>query len=192
MRPFNRLKACLARFRDDCSGSFTVEAVPLVPLLFMVMGGGYEYYEVHRYTAVREKATYTVADMISRETSNEGVTATYMDNALQLVNMITNDEGVDQLRVSVVKYDSDDDDFSISWSEVRGTGSWNALTDTDVQYAHDRLPIMDDGQEVIVVETRSTYDPVFAAGLGSPTDITTRHFTAIRFAPQVCFEGECG
>lgn len=190
--PIARLKSVLSRFRDDCAGSFTVELVPLVPLIFMVIAGGYEYFEVHRYKAVREKATYTVADMISRETSNEGVTTIYLDNMLTLMNLITNDDGIGQMRVSVVKYDADEDEYAISWSHVRGSGTFVPLTDADVAQSHAELPTLNDGEEVIVVETLSEYDPVFNAGLTDPMTITTRRFTAIRFTPQVCFEGQCG
>jgi nitrate reductase NapE component len=181
-----RLKSALARFRDDCRGQIMVETVIMFPLLVWALAGGYEFFEVYRFQSVREKATYTVADMFSRELSS--VNATYMDNTKVLFDEITNDDASNQIRVSVIKYDADSDEYSVKWSAVRGTGPYEALRDNDVARAHDSLPIMGDGEEVILVESRSTYDPVFSVGLSDDTVVSTRQFTAIRFAPQLCWE----
>lgn len=183
---FTLLKLKLAQFRDDVRGSIMVETVITLPLLFWTMAATYEFFEVHRYKSIREKATYTIADMISRE--QDVVNATYIDNAMVLFNEISNDDGVNQIRVSIVQYNEGDDKYEISWSEVRGTGSLNALTNADVANAHSTLPIMADGEQVIVVESVSNYDPLFNVGLGSGVPMDTRVFTSIRFAPQICFD----
>ena len=172
-------------FRDDCSGTITLEAVITLPLLVWMLAATFEFFEVHRFKSAREKATYTIADMISRE--QDVVTATYMDNTKTLFDEIANDDGLNQLRVSIVWYDESDDQYNVSWSEVRGTGILTALTDGDVSDAHDDYPLMTDGEEVIVVESVSNYDPHFDVGLSDGINIETRVFTSIRFAPQICF-----
>lgn len=178
-----KLKHILARFRDDRRGSITVEMVLCIPLLFWVAAASYEFFEIHRYKSAREKATYTVADMLSREMAP--VNDTYIDNAKTLFDLISNDDGTNQLRISVVRYDADSDTYSISWSEVRGTGRMSALVDADVTTAHSTLPIMNDGEELILVESRSSYAPILSVGFDDTVPIGTRVFTAIRFAPQV-------
>lgn len=188
---YARLKVALSSFWEETRGSIMVESVLSLPLLFWCMAATYEFFEVHRYKSAREKATYTLADMISREQSNTGITAVYLDNALTLFNQISNDDGINQIRVSVIRFDELNNKYEISWSQVRGTGSLNALTTGDVADAHAELPILDHGEEVILVESRSNYDPLFDVGLAE-IDVETRIFTAIRFAPQVCFEGQCG
>ncbi len=62
------------------------------------------------------------------------------------------------------------------------------MVDSDVTSAHNTLPIMGDGEEVILVESISTYEPLFDVGLSDGISIDTRVFTSIRFAPQITFQ----
>lgn len=186
-----RLKVVWAEYWQDTRGSMMVESVLCLPLLFWVMAATFEFFEVHRYKSAREKATYTVADILSRENSAVGVTSTYLDNALILFNEMSNDDATNQIRISVIQFNATDDKYEISWSDTRGTGPMVALTTADVENAHATLPILDNGEEVILVESQSQYTPVFDVGLDQMV-ISTRLFTAIRFAPQLCFEGACG
>lgn len=183
--PMQHLKALLRNFRDDTRGAFLVESVIALPLLFWTLAATYEFFEAYRYKSVREKATYTVADLLSREQSV--VTETYMDNVKILFDEVSNDDGVNQIRVSVIRYLEDGDRYDVTWSKVRGTGGYAELTDADVADAHDRLPILSDGEQVILVETRSSYDPLFDVGMTDGMLITTRMLTGLRFAPQLCF-----
>lgn len=185
-----RLKVSLQSFLEDTRGSLMVESVLSLPLLFWGMAATFDFFEVHRYKSVREKATFTLADMISRETAAAGLTSIYLDNAKILFDEITNDDGINQIRVSVVTYDADADEYGISWSQVRGTGSFAPLTDANVKNSHANLPDVDDGAEIILIESTSKYAPLFNVGLND-VQIDTRVFTAIRFAPQICYEGVC-
>ena len=184
------LKQFLSRFREDSRGTITVEAVITLPLLVWMLAATFEFFEVHRFKSTREKGTYTIADMISRETTE--LTPAYIDNAQVLFDEISNDKGVNQIRISVVQYDVDADEYKIAWSQVRGTGDLLELQDADVAAAHDTLPTLADGQQVIVVESTADYQPLFTVGLTNDIEINTRVFTAIRFAPQVCYDGSCG
>jgi hypothetical protein len=183
------LKLRLQDFRNDERGSFMVESVIALPLLFWTVAATFEFFEVHRYKSVREKATYTIADMISRE--QDAVTDVYMDNAKALFDIITGDDGINQLRVSIIRYDGDDEEYEIFWSKVRGTGTMDELDDNDVADDHDRLPVLADGEDVIVVESVSRYNSLFNLVISDPFTIETRVFTSIRFAPQICFDA-CG
>lgn len=189
---FRRITAparrALARFRKDMRGSIMVEAVIVLPLLFWALAATYEFFEIHRYKSVREKAAYTVADMLSRELSG-GVNAVYLDNVKALFDEITGDDGNNQLRVSVIRYDSDEDVYAVSWSRVRGTGSGlEPLGDADVSDASDALPIMFDGQEIVLVESRSRYQPALDVGFQDNLRIDNRVFTALRFAARLRWE----
>lgn len=185
-----RAKVTLRSFWEETRGSLMVESVLSLPLLFWVTAATFDFFEVHRYKSVREKASFTVADMISRETADTGLTSIYLDNAKLLFDEITNDDGTNQVRISIVVYDQQTNTFSIAWSQIRGTGSFSPLTDGDVQNAHDELPIVSDGEEIILVESNSVYEPLFNVGLNDVT-IETRVFTAVRFSPQICYEDSC-
>ncbi|RBI72361.1 pilus assembly protein [Roseovarius sp. TE539] len=181
----NRFINRLRGFREDDEGSIMIEAVVTLPLLIWVLAATYEFFEVHRYNSARDKASYTVADMISREMGT--VTPTYIDNTKELFDRITNDDGVNQLRISVIKYDAEDDEYFIGWSQVRGSGAMTPLRDADVENDHAELPIMDDGEEVIVIESVSSYPSIFDVGIDDIT-VGTRVVTSPRFAPQILFD----
>jgi len=183
----------LRRFWKQECGTAAMETVVMFPFLFMGLTFSYEYFDMFRYQSVREKATYTVADMLSRETAV--VNEAYIDNVKVLFDIMTNDTGSNQVRVTVVRYHLDTanniDEFELRWSEVRGSGDLNPLSADDVRNAHATLPQMLDGQEIILVETSSQYDPVFSTGFTDGTNIKTRMFVPLRFAAQLCFEGVC-
>ncbi|RKF16531.1 pilus assembly protein [Roseovarius spongiae] len=176
----------LKRFRSDEAGTVTVEAVICLPLLFWAIMASFEFFELHRYNSARDKATYTIADMISREM--QSVSPSYLDNAKTVFDTIADDNGENEIRVSVIKYDADADRFTVVWSQTRGQGPLEPLTTQQMQDAHGSLPIMGDGEEVIVMESRSIYPPLFDVGIGGNTAIETRVLTSPRFAPQIVWD----
>jgi len=186
----SRVTSLLTRFRKETSGVVTVEMVITLPLLIWSLAVTFDYFEIHRHRAVREKATYTLADMLSREQAP--VTAEYIDGARDLFNAITNDDDPVQIRVSVVTYDGDTEQFRVVWSRLGGTGALSALTDTDVQSGNVPLPQMIPGQQIVIVNSLSTYNPAFNVGLSTNMPVETSQFMNLRFAPQLCFEDTCG
>lgn len=176
-------KSWLSRFRREERGSVMVETVITLPLLIWALGATYEFFEIHRYQSAREKASYTIADMISREMS--AITPTYLNNAKIVFDTMANDGVANSMRVSLIKYDSDEDEYSIKWSEVRGATYLRALTTSDVKNDHAKLPQMRDGEELVVVDSLSKYEPMFDIGFGTGMDVSTHVMTIPRFAPQI-------
>ncbi|MCZ0811751.1 MAG: TadE/TadG family type IV pilus assembly protein [Pseudomonadota bacterium] len=178
-----RMKSFLARFRDCASGTVTVETVVIVPILFWTLSATFEFFEMYRYKSVREKASYTIVDMISREQTS--VSASYIDNTKTLFDDFTNDFGENQMRVSIITYNSEDDEYAIVWSEVRGDGPLDELTDASVKTRHDILPIMGNGEHLIQIESYSEYEAHLSVGFSDSIPMQTRVFTSPRFAEQV-------
>jgi hypothetical protein len=176
-------KSWLSKFRTEERGSITIEAVITLPLLIWAVGATYEFFELHRYNSARDKASYTIADMISRE--NDDITPIYLDNAKIVFDTIANDRGANALRVSVIRFDSAEEDYIVKWSQVRGTAALEPLESEDLELAHDILPILRGGQELIVVESESTYPAIFKVGLSDDLTIRTIVKTNPRFVPQV-------
>ena len=91
------------------------------------------------------------------------------------------------LRITSVKYDADADEYRRDWSKTKG---WMPpLDDSAVEDLRNSLPVMPDGERVVVVETFERYDPPFNMGL-SDHEIHNFVFTRPRYAPRVCFD-EC-
>ncbi|MDZ7709340.1 MAG: TadE/TadG family type IV pilus assembly protein [Roseovarius sp.] len=180
------------RLRRDERGTVAVETVIIAPLLILGLFFSYEAYGMLRQQSLREKATYTAADILSRETAI--VTDTYIDNVKRVFDMMAGTDDT-QVRISVVRYRNDPDqgidEFDLRWSEVRGSGPLDPLTDAGVRSAHDIFPIMDDGEEIIYVESRGRFASPVTTGVFPDILLETRMFMIPRFAPQVCFTGVC-
>lgn len=179
------IKSYLRDYAEDERGTAMVETVLTLPMLFWGLTAMFEFFEVHRFQSSRDKATYTVADMISRE--NDVITDIYIDNALNLFNTIVDDYANNQIRISVVEFDQSSNAYQINWSKVRGTGNMTPLVDSDVRDDDENLPMMADGEELILVESRSEYRTIFDIGFDDAMNVNTRVFTSIRFASQMCF-----
>lgn len=178
------IKSKIRDFAEDTRGTILVETVITLPLLLMGLAAMFEFFEIHRFQSTRDKATYTLADMISRE--NGTINDVYMDNALTLFNEIADDYGDNQIRISVIDFDADDNEYGLMWSETRGTGgNMVPLTDENVREDHAVLPILADGEPVILVESRSEYRTIFDVGFSDKMEVKTRVFTSIRFAPKI-------
>ena len=184
---FSHLKKLMTRLRDDTSGTIVVEMVITLPLLLWALMATFEFFEVFRYKSIRDKATYVIADMISREKPQPGwVDGTYMDNSLRLFNDIVTDRGVNQIRVTIIRY-RESEGYTVQWSEPRPTGSMPKLTDADIQADLARIPNMNDGDELILVDATSTYIPNFNVGLGNSIPIVSRTFTSFREISKLCW-----
>ena len=185
----------LRRFWRETAGTAAVETVIMVPLLFMGLVFSYEFFGLMRQQSLQEKASYTVSDMLSRETAI--VDDVYIDNAKRLLDLLTNNPEASQLRISVLRYHRNEaqniDEFELRWTEVRGEGEMLALSPEDVRTAFDVIPQTLPGQDLIMVESQSMYRPVVSATgvLANGRNVTTRVFMPLRFAPQLCFVGVC-
>lgn len=170
----------LRRFLTDCRGSVSVEFVLVAPFLFWALMACYDFFDGYRQSAVNVKAANTIADLISRETAT--VDDRYIDSMHEMMKLLIRSGRPVQMRISVLRWDEDDDRYYVDWSVVRNrTG---ALSDATVGDIADRLPVMTDNDRVILVETSTTYTPLFRTGLRQ-AQLENFVFTRPRFAPQV-------
>ncbi|MCE0506840.1 MULTISPECIES: TadE/TadG family type IV pilus assembly protein [unclassified Roseivivax] len=182
---FTSIKSRLTRFRSDTEGSVTVEAIIVLPVLLWLFGVTWVWFDVSRQHAVNQKANFTVADALSRET--DPITQTYIDSSYELMkHMAKADNDTFDLRISVVQYNAGPDQYRVLWSEARG--EYAAHGPDDAELFRHRLPIMANKDQLILVESWEDYTPALEAGLNA-FEIAIYSFTRPRFAPQVHFEG---
>ncbi|MFC3616041.1 TadE/TadG family type IV pilus assembly protein [Lutimaribacter marinistellae] len=164
------------RFRADESGSYSVEAAIVTPMLFMAIMAGYTYFDGYRQSASNLKAAYTIGDLISRETRT--INNAYIDSMRDLMTlMVTSGDPVD-IRVSLISWDEDNNRHHVLWSAPRGFPE--ALTDSNIGLFRDELPPMPDNDTLIVVETSNHYVPPFKVGI-DPLRLENFIFTRPRF-----------
>ena len=176
-----RLKA----FARSTEGTVTVEFAIYSPLLLWLFVAIYTWFDAFRQETVNLKAAYTRSDLISRETTT--LNETYIDSMHKMAKLLIRGDSDITLRISVVRWEEDDNRYYIDWSRVRGPSlpEWTNATITAI---NDDLPAMPDQERVILVETRNEMVPAFRVGLPD-LDINNFVFTRPRFAPLVPFEG---
>ena len=121
---FSPVKLWTRRFGRDERGSISVEGiVMMVPLLLLFLAS-FVYFQAFRLSSMNEKAAYTVADMLSRQT--DPVNTAYLNGLQQLYGFLLRDQGeAPRMRISVVRYDGNGRDYDLVWS--RSTGTLNGV-----------------------------------------------------------------
>ncbi|WP_460274933.1 TadE/TadG family type IV pilus assembly protein [Celeribacter sp. ULVN23_4] len=174
------------RFQRDESGSVAIEALLVTPGLIIFLMFVYTAFSAFQAKAQANKANYTISDYISRQTDT--IDDTFLDGLAQLYEFLNNYSDTD-MRISAVEYYIDEDEnegYDLVWSYA--TGDYTKLTDNTVSEVEERIPLLADGEQVLVVETARAWSPIFNVFLSSMTftDIVT---TKPRFATQVDYEG---
>ena len=187
MTRLSSIRLMLNRFRRSEDGNVAIEAMIILPLVFWAYLGMFSIFDTYRQYTNNQKATYTISDMISRQVSP--LDATFVDGARSLFDELTRTITESNLRISVVQYDTASGSYEVVWSQVRGS-TFNSLTSADVSGWHDRLPVMPDDDQIIVVETRTLHEPVFDLGLAT-RNIDNFVFTRPRYAKQLCYSTTC-
>jgi hypothetical protein len=178
MRPFGRLR----HFLRNEDGSIAVEGMLMLPILIWCYLGVFVFFDAFRAQGTNVKAAYTIGDALSRETGY--VTPSYMDGLFTLHQFLVQSPADVRLRVSVFRFQASDNSYRVVWSQVRGGGS--ALTNATLAVLRPQLPIIPDGEKLILTETWVDYEPVYEVGLD---DFTFENLvvTDIRFASQLCW-----
>jgi len=181
----NSLHKHLRSFRQNAEGALTVEFMILAPLLLWTFAAIYTFFDAYRQDTVNLKAAYTISDLVSRETTE--LNDNYIDSMYAMSQLLIRSGSATSIRISVVRWDEEDDRYYLDWSKERGEAfvEWTNATISEVE---DNLPVMPDQERVILVETRNDLEPAFNVGLPS-MDLDNFVFSRPRFAPLVHFEG---
>ena len=156
------LKARLAAFRDDERANMSMETVIIFPMLVWVYLAMYVFFDAFRTQSLSDKAAYTIADMVSRE--DVFVNNTYLDTLYSVHGALSNSNHPTQMRVSMVRYNQNNDRYFRIWSRNRGgMGNLNNPMLRRSEY-RERLPVVPHQDKFVLVETRTIYEPPFNLG----------------------------
>lgn len=182
-----RIKQKLVTFLRDTRGNASIEALIFVPLILTIIAATFALFDTYRYKAINTRAAFTISDALSRETAP--ITPNYLDGMLATLQYLTEGNGPYALRVSLVHFDEDANAYVVDWSETRG--AFVDLDDEEVAGMVDRLPEMLNNERLIVVETSTNFQPVFAVpGLTSEGLFHNLAFTRPRFAPKIVWSDQ--
>ena len=183
-----RLFKAFKRSVRDERGSISVEAILMFPMLAWAFMAMFVFFEGLRESNITLKATYTVADLLSREADpDDPLTEDDLVGMNAIYAWLTRSTEPVQLRVSVVRYDAATNSHIRIWS--RGVNGKQDLQQQDIaSVVTPHVPIMADATNAIIVETWAEYDPVVDMGL-TETDLYNIVVTSPRFAGQLMLEG---
>ena len=173
-------------FRSE-DGTIAIETVVIIPLLIWAYLAMFTIFDTYRQYTTQQKAAYTISDLISRQATP--LDAAFVDGLYQLYNHLARTRTGAGMRVTLATYDLNNQEYEVIWSRTRGT--MIALQSGDVADWSNRLPVMANDDQIIIVETTSPFQPVFNIGLDAQT-INNFVFTRPRYAKQLCFGDVCG
>lgn len=175
-------------FARDEEGGLSIEAVFALPMLVWAITATFVFWDAFKTMNISQKATYTVADMLSREVAP--INDNYMTSMHEIYDFLSGDAGANAIRVSVVTLTTNTttntDELQLVWSEGVNVPGYN-----DLAIIQDRLPSLSLGEQIIVVETEQEWAPAFAVGLASYR-FREVALARPRFAPQLVWDNSAG
>ena len=177
------LRRRLVTFQRRADGSIAAEAVIIFPILLWALLATYVYFDAVRMKSLNIKAGYTIADALSRAAS---VDSNDMQRLNDLIWLMTGERTNNDLRVTVVNYDPDDDLYSVSWSKERGN-HYTEMDDEELEAMRDRLPPANRFDSLILVENVVSYEPLFEVGM-STIELENFAVTRPRFTTGLCWD----
>ncbi len=189
----------IQQFCRDERGTMIVEFVLVAPVLLWTITAMFSYWDVYRSLNTLQKAAYTVSDVISRTNEDIGLNAQDFVGYKKLLNYLIQQKEDAIMRVTNVMWDGANAQYVSVWS-CSANGDMPQLSTTDLNSPNfsNYLPIMPDGDTVILLEAAVNYDPFFYVRIpyyGSPDvdelgRLVMRQFivTRPRLAPTVLLE----
>ena len=174
------------KFSKSEQGGMSVDAMFALPLLVWAVTATFVFFDAFKTLNVGQKATYTVADMLSRET--DPIDADYLTTMQEMFSYLSNGTRNQSIRVTVVRMSEDADTGEKFREMVWSQGVGGLSGHTDLQMVEGRLPDMAVGDQMIVVESTQEWSPAFAVGLAS-YNIHEYAISRPRFAPQLVWGG---
>ena len=167
------LARLLRQFRSDERGASVLEAVIITPVLIWVYVGSFVFFDAFRTYSSSVKATYAVADVISRQ--NQTVTAFDMAGFANIFETMVRNNGDVRMRMTQIAYDEATDSMSVEWSFA--TNGEARLFTANLADFVGLLPDMSDSERLVLVESFIPYTPAFDMGIDA---LTFRNFTFTR------------
>jgi hypothetical protein len=183
----NHIKSRLTAFLRDDDGNMSIEALVFIPFVITLLASTFSFYDAFRFKALNTKAAFTISDALSRQT--DAITPAYIDGMVSTLAFLTRSESHYSLRVTMVRYDANDETYNVGWSQARG--EFSPMTASGITEITDQLPSLLHNEVVILVETQTDYDTPFPIN-GFMTDDLFYNFafTRPRFAPQLIWSGD--
>lgn len=161
-----------SRFARDTRGSIVVDSLGGIMLLSLGASAFFSFWEAYQVQNRVQKATYTISDLISRQRGTT-LSRTFLDGMEQTAEFLMHDDQNAVMRITQVRRTSgvatDTTGLAIDWS-YSPCNAKTALTTATISQIRTKLPLIDLGAALIVVEVDVEYDPGMSeVGFGKMT-----------------------
>ncbi|MFN3845129.1 MAG: TadE/TadG family type IV pilus assembly protein [Paracoccaceae bacterium] len=190
-----KVKGSLRRFARNEEGLASAEMILMLPLYLFCIIGTFTYFDAYDVVNRSQKASYTVSDLITRK--QDEVTEGYVNGLFSTMQYMMGPSLPVKTRITSVFYDGSDDEYEVIWSRSSypGIPELNSGTILSIQ---SHLPVMADGDALVVVEANIDFKPIL--GAWSPAQFAFEEgvmkyvvVTRPRFLPKICMSGvACG
>lgn len=161
------------RFGRDTNGAMPVEGAMASIFLVWWYIASLQFFDAYRQKNVNQKAAYTVADMLSRETgsipgdaNSTVINEDYMHGLNVVFDYLSFSKRPTWLRITSVYWDEADDRYEVAWSVTTG-GHEGALNDAKLALVKNRIPDIPTGDTIVITETFMAYEPMFNLNMPS-------------------------
>lgn len=192
---FQQVRDALRRFVRNESGLASAEMIIVMPVYLFCILGTFTFWDAFDVANRQQKAAYSVSDLVTRK--QDQVTEAYVGGLFDTMQYMMGPALPVRTRITSLFYNGTDDRYQVIWSRSSYTGVPPLTTDT-LSTIQSHLPLMFDGDALVVVETRVEFTPILGAvtlaldALDSGT-MENVIVTRPRFLPKVCMEGvACG
>ena len=115
----------LSRYLTREHGTMSLEAVIVFPMLLWAFGATFLFYDVFHFQTQAQSASYTIADVLSRE--ENPVDDSYLKGLQKMQNYLLQGRYASRLRVTTLYWDDTKKQFTVIWSHTP-YGTWPDLT----------------------------------------------------------------
>lgn len=194
-----RITDSIRQFSRNEKGGVIIEFLLLLPLLIWAMIAMVIFWDVFRTINTAQKAAYSISDVISRQENN--LSTSFVNGMADVFDFLTLSNSQNpRMRITSAWYDEGDDKFYriFSVSPDNKVAPYTA-SDVESEWFKDMIPMVDDGDSVVIVESSVDYVfpfklPFIDAGVvrvDESAPVTVETFTEFvvtrpRFRTHIC------
>ncbi len=190
-----RIRNLLGRFLRQTDGIMVFEFVLALPVFIFASFGVYSYWDAYRSLNTAEKAAYAVSDLISRETRT--VNVQYLNGLHDVMEYMMGNDLPVRMRITSITYSGVRSRYEVIWSRSP-YAEMPQLTTTSLQSLVPNLPIVSDGDSLILVEALVEFTPALQQSPAFNMYVGETEFdlfipTRPRFLSKICLQNvACG
>jgi len=174
------LRTALRRFVRETNAAVAMEALIITPILAWVFVASFVFFDGFRAYNTSVKATFTVADILSREFDT--LYGSDLDGLAAVFQHITRNTEGSAMRTTQIS--QLEDRYNVDWSYA--TEGRARLFNANLAAIEERIPLMARGDTILLVETFLPYRTAFNLGI-DPLEFTNFTVVRPRFAGRIPF-----